>query len=77
MEQKLESAANTENTSKSEIIKEALEQYFRREEEQNSWELGEPYFGKYGSRGGSGDGNLSTDYKNRLKGKIGAKYHID
>jgi predicted DNA-binding protein len=73
MEQKLETAAKTENTSKSDIIKEALEQYFSREEEKNSWELGEPYFGRYGS----GDGSLSSDYKNRLKGKIGAKYHTD
>jgi hypothetical protein len=26
---------------------------------------------------GSGDGNFSTDYKNRLKGNISVKYHID
>jgi hypothetical protein len=73
MDQKLEAAAKAENTSKSNIIKEALEQYFSQEEEESSWFVGEPYFGNYGS----GDGDLSSDYKQRLKGKISGKYHID
>jgi hypothetical protein len=73
MDEKLEAAAKADNTSKSNIIKLALEQYFYREEEESSWVVGEPYFGKYGS----GDGNLSSEYKERLKGKISGKYHID
>jgi predicted DNA-binding protein len=73
LEEKLYAAAKTENLSKSDVVKEALAQYFSREEEKTSWELGESYFGKYGS----GDGNLSSEYKNKMKGKISAKLHLD
>jgi hypothetical protein len=69
IEQKLDAASRAQDKPKSEFIREALVQYFSREEtEQSSWEVGEPYFGNYGS----GDGNLSVDYKNRLKDKIRA-----
>jgi hypothetical protein len=73
MDQKLEAAAKAENTTKSDIIKEALDQYFSKEEEESSWIVGEPYFGNYGS----GDGNLSSEYKERLKGKISGKYNLN
>jgi predicted DNA-binding protein len=70
IEEKLDAASKTQNRPKSEFVREALTQYFVREEtEQTAWEVGEPYFGNYGS----GDGNLSVDYKNRLKDKIRAK----
>ncbi|MDR0642617.1 MAG: ribbon-helix-helix domain-containing protein [Treponema sp.] len=70
MEEKLNAASRAQNRSKSEFVREALAQYFAQDEtEKSSWEVGEPYFGKYGS----GDGNLSVDYKNRLKDKIRAK----
>jgi hypothetical protein len=70
MEEKLDAASRAQNRTKSEFVREALVQYFARDEtEKSSWEVGEPYFGKYGS----GDGNRSVDYKNRLKDKIRAK----
>jgi hypothetical protein len=72
MEQKLAAFSRTRHKSKSELIKEALENFFFREDDsQDSYKLGESYFGKYGS----GDGNLSTNYKKVLKGKLNAKYH--
>lgn len=67
LEEKLEAVAQARHCSKSDMVKEALVKYLDAEEsEKSSWELGETYFGKYGS----GDGNLSSDYKNRLKTKI-------
>ncbi len=69
-EQKLEYLAQIKNTSKSDIIKEALDVLFKREEtEIDSFTLGEPCFGVYGS----GDGTLSTTYKRRIKDKINGK----
>jgi predicted DNA-binding protein len=71
IEQQLAAAALAKRLSKSELVKEALVQYLGREEsELNSYELGDDYFGKYGS----GDGNLSRDYKKRLREKIHAKH---
>jgi hypothetical protein len=72
IEQQLTAVSKAKNLSKSDLVKEALVRYFVQEEsEKDSYELGAAYFGKYGS----GDGNLSRDYKKLLKGKIGAKYH--
>jgi hypothetical protein len=69
-EQKLDFLANLKKKSKSEIIKEALDIFFTREEtEIDSFKLGESFFGLYGS----GDGTLSTSYKNKIKDKINAK----
>ena len=52
------------NKTKSEIIIEALEMYYDKEEnELDSYTLGLPYFGKYGS----GIGDLSTTYKQRFR----------
>lgn len=73
MEQQLEAAAKAEMLSKSDVVKEALTHYFCREEGKTSWEVGESYFGRYGS----GDGSLSSEYKSKLRGKISAKLHID
>ena len=70
IEQKLEILSRTKHKSKTEVIKEALENLFcQEEEEKDSYELGEEYFGKYGS----GDGSLSINYKKMLKHKINAK----
>jgi hypothetical protein len=70
IEEKLDAASKAHNKPKSDFVREALAQYFTHNEaEKSAWEVGEPYFGKYGS----GDGNLSVDYKNRLKDKIRAK----
>jgi predicted transcriptional regulator len=72
MEQKLEAASTAKHLPKSFFVKEALAQDFTGEEvERNSWDVGVSYFGKRGS----GDGNLSTTYKDRLRDKINAKYH--
>lgn len=72
LERKLEMIARKKRTSKTNIIREALENLFTQEEiEKDSYELGEEYFGKYGS----GDGSLSTTYKNKLKEKLNVKYY--
>jgi Arc/MetJ-type ribon-helix-helix transcriptional regulator len=72
LERKLEMVARKKRTSKTNVIREALENLFTQEEtEKDSYELGEEYFGKYGS----GDGSLSTTYKNKLKEKLHGKYH--
>jgi hypothetical protein len=71
MEQKLTIVAKTRNRSKSDLIKEALEKYFFQEEDtKDSYEIGESYFGKYGS----GNGGLSIKYKKMIKEKLHAKY---
>jgi predicted DNA-binding protein len=72
LEQKLDSLSKAKHKSKTEIIKEALETFFYKEEnEKDSYEIGIQYFGQYGS----GDGHLSTTYKQKIKGKLNAKYH--
>jgi hypothetical protein len=74
LEQKLEAVSKVSHKPKSELVKEALTEYFDKEEaEKTSWEVGEPYFGKYGS----GDGSLSTTYKQRIREKIHAASHSD
>jgi len=70
IEQKLEDISKEKHKTKSEIIKEALERLFYSEESQrNSYELGREFFGKYGS----GKGDLSVTYKEKIKDKINAK----
>jgi len=62
--------AKAKGKTKSDIIKESIEMYYTQEENEiDSYTLGEPYFGKYGS----GDGDLSTTYKERVKEKIAQK----
>jgi predicted DNA-binding protein len=70
LEQKLEQWAVKEKTTKSDIIKEALQEYFdKRELTENPYLLGEDMFGKYGS----GNSSLSQDYKKTVRDKIHAK----
>jgi Predicted DNA-binding protein with an HTH domain len=72
IEQKLEILSHNTHKSKTDIIKEALENLFlTSENEKDSYELGIEYFGKYGS----GEGNLSKEYKHILKDKLNVKYH--
>ncbi|MDR2630992.1 MAG: ribbon-helix-helix domain-containing protein [Spirochaetaceae bacterium] len=72
LEEQLDTASRAKHMTKSDMVKEALAQYFAHDEtEKSSYELGLPYFGKYGS----GEGDLSVTYKNRMREKIGAKYH--
>ena len=71
-EQQLNALSAQQNKSKSELIKEALDMFFHKEKtEKSSYELGEHYFGRYGS----GDGSLSVTYKQKLKEKYNAKRH--
>ena len=68
---KLDAMAKSKNQTKSQIIIEALEFFFKQEEEEmpDSYTLGLPYFGKYSS----GEGDLSVTYKERLKNIIREK----
>jgi len=55
------------NKTKSDIIKDALEAYFESEENDfDSFTLGEPFFGNYGS----GETDRATTYKERIKRKL-------
>ena len=67
---KLIMLAKIKGKTKSEIIKESVEKYYEQEvPELDSYTPGLPYFGKYGS----GEGDLSTTYKQRIKEKLRAK----
>jgi predicted DNA-binding protein len=67
---KLLALAKIKNKSKSEIIIQSLEMYYDREEgEIDSFSLGESVFGKYGS----GDGDRSVTYKERIKKKLSGR----
>ena len=67
---RLNALARVKNKTKSQIIIEALELYYEREENQiDSYTLGLPYFGKYSL----GEGDLSTTYKQRIKEKLRAR----
>ncbi|MCL2270012.1 MAG: CopG family transcriptional regulator [Treponema sp.] len=58
------------NKTKSDIIKEAVEMYYKQEEDDlDSFTLGLPFFGKYNL----GEGDLSTTYKQRIKEKLRAR----
>jgi predicted DNA-binding protein len=53
--------------TKSDIIKESLEMYYEHEEtEIDSYTLGEPCFGRYGS----GESGRAVNYKERIKKKL-------
>jgi predicted DNA-binding protein len=73
IEQKLASASQEQSRSKSDIIRDALEMFFVKEESNDSYMLGANVFGKYGN----GETNLSADYKKILKEKLHDKYDID
>ena len=67
---KLMILSRVKKKTKSDIIKESIEMYYEREENEiDSYTLGEPYFGKYAS----GESDLSTTYKERVKEKIAQK----
>jgi len=56
--------------TKSDIIKESVEMYYEyAEHEIDSFMLGEPYFGKYGS----GESDRATTYRERIKRKVRAQ----
>ena len=56
--------------TKSDIIKDSLEMYYEREENEiDSFTLGEPSFGLYGS----GENDRATNYLQRVKEKLSAR----
>ncbi len=70
-ELQLEHIAKREHRSFADIIQQALAQYFQKyETTATPYELGKDLFGQYGS----GTGNLSQDYKTRLKERLHAKH---
>ncbi|MBL0708729.1 MAG: hypothetical protein JJW00_06755 [Sulfurimonas sp.] len=73
LENQLSFFAEQNHTSKTKIIKNALVHYFemlkKESKDRSSYELGSELFGKYSS----GDGSLSTTYKQKLKEKLHAK----
>jgi predicted DNA-binding protein len=67
---KLLALSRVKNKTKSDIIIESLEMYYEREEgELDSFMLGEPFFGKYGS----GESDRAVTYKERIKNKLSEK----
>lgn len=71
MEKKLKKYSMDQGVSKSDIVKEALVQYFSKKEASNSpFLLGADLFGQEGS----GNANASQSYKIRLKEKLGEKH---
>ena len=70
LEEKIELLSEQENTTKSDIVKQALEKYIDKKEKQaQPYDLGKELFGKYGS----GKGDLSTSYKQEVRKKINEK----
>jgi predicted DNA-binding protein len=64
---KLLALSRIKNRTKSDIIKESVEMYYEyAEHEIDSFTLGEPSFGKYGS----GENDRATTYRERIKEKI-------
>jgi predicted DNA-binding protein len=64
---KLLALSSLKKKTKSEIIIDSLEMYYKQEESEiDSFNLGEPFFGKYGS----GESDRATTYKQRIKEKL-------
>jgi len=71
LERELDRLAHEERTTKTQIVRRALERCVEAHPDQrSSFELGEARFGRYGS----GDGTLATTCKRRVRGKIRAKH---
>ncbi len=67
LDKKIQALAKKAKVSKSEIVREALTEYLEaREAEEKPYDLGQDLFGRFGS----GEGNLSTTYKRRIKEKL-------
>ena len=67
---KLHTLSRVKGKTMSDIIKESLDLYYEQEEKElDSFTLGEQYFGNYGS----GEKDLSTTYKERIREKLRAR----
>ena len=70
IDSKLSILIEIEKSSKSEIIKKAIIEYYNQHvQEKSSYEIGKELFGRYGS-----DENLSENYKKKVKEKLDEKY---
>jgi predicted DNA-binding protein len=70
LENKISIISKKKKLNKSEIVREAIEEYIVKiENEELPFDLGKDLFGRYCS----GDGNLSEKYKHKVKEKIRAK----
>lgn len=71
LERELERLAAEERTTKTQIVRRALERYVAAQrDERSSFELGEGFFGRYGS----GESTRSATYKGRVREKLRAKH---
>lgn len=70
IDSKLSILIEIEKSSKSEIIKKAILEYYNQHvQEKSSYEIGKDLFGKYGSKE-----NSSKSYKRKLKEKLHEKH---
>jgi len=75
LENELRYFTKVNEKSKTAVVKEALELYFKTQREKNkksAYELGQEFFGVYDS----GAEDLSTNYKKKLKEKLSEKYNL-
>jgi len=71
LERELERLAAEERTTKTQIVRRALERYLEAQRgERSSFELGAALFGRYGS----GESTRSTTYKRHVREKLRAKH---
>jgi Arc/MetJ-type ribon-helix-helix transcriptional regulator len=71
LEKKIDQLAKQRNLTRSEVIREAIQEYVvNKESAHHPYDLGKEWFGKEGS----GDKDRSTTYKSRLKSKLREKY---
>lgn len=71
LERELERLAAEERTTKTQIVRRALERYLEAQRDQrSSFELGEALFGRYGS----GESTRSTTYEHRVREELRAKH---
>ena len=72
IEKQLNNFSKSQHTSKTEVIKQALNDFFSRKKKLlNPYELGKEYFGKYSLE----DENMSKNYKMVLKRKLIEKHN--
>ena len=70
LEEKINMLSEQENSTKSDLVKKALEKYIEEKEKQSQpYDLGKELFGNYGS----GEGDLSVSYKQEVRKKIDEK----
>ncbi len=69
LEQAINNTAKILGLTKSELIRQSINEYIAKMKKPTAWESGKDLFGKYSS----GMGNLSKDRKELLKNKLKAK----